>query len=97
MSKRLEDGVWVVVCDWKDPQTGKGCNLGLDGLPAMYVDPDGGRNPELHFQCGRHHGIVKQEEKPEFQLPEGHKLNQEVVSGNVDKTQVEEVEDDEPK
>lgn len=94
MSKRLEDGIWVVVCDWEDPETGKPCDLGFEGAAAMFVDPDGGRNPELHFQCGRHHGIVKQEEKPEFQLPEGHKLNQEVVSRDADDVEVEEVEDD---
>lgn len=94
MSKRLEDGVWVVACDWKDPETGEACDLGFEGAPAMFIDPDGGRNPELHFQCGRHHGIVKQEEKPEFQLPEGHKLNQEVVSRDADDVEVEEVEDD---
>lgn len=94
MSKKLEDGVWVVVCDWKDPDTGGSCDLGVEGQPAMFVDPDGGRNPDLHFQCGRHHGVVKQEEKPEFQLPEGHKLNQEVVSNEAKNVTVDEVEDD---
>lgn len=94
MSKRLEQGVWVVVCDWEDPESGDKCNLGVDGLPAMFVDPDGGRNPDFHFQCGRHHGVVKQEEKPEFQLPEGHKLNQEVVSRDAQDVEVEEVDDD---
>lgn len=95
MSKKLVQGVWVIVCDWKNPDTSEGCTLGLDDQPAMFVDPDGGRNPELHFQCGKHHGIIKQEEKPEFQLPEGHKLNQEVVSRNAEDVEIEEVNDNE--
>lgn len=79
MSKKLQDGVWVVVCDWKDPETGESCTLGVEGLPAMFVDPDGGRNPDLHFQCGKHHGVVKQEEKEEFQLPEDHQLDENAI------------------
>lgn len=70
MSKKREGGVWVIVCDFVD-EDGKECDLGYEGDPAMFVDPDGGRNPEMHFQCGRHHGIIPQAEKEEFQLPEG--------------------------
>ncbi len=73
MSKQLIDGVWVVVCDWKD-DAGKSCTLGVYNDPKMFVDPDGGRDPKVHFQCGAHHGVVKQEDDPNFQLPEGHKL-----------------------
>ncbi len=89
MSKKFMDGVWIVQCDWE------GCDLGREGEPAQFVDPDGGRNPESHFQCGRHHGIIPQEEKPEFQLPEDHKLNKEVFERDAEKIRVEEVEDDE--
>lgn len=74
MSKKLVDGIWVVVCDWVDPKTQRPCDFGLDGEPRMFVDPDGGKDPEKHYQCGTHHGIVKQEDRPEFQVPEGHKL-----------------------
>ncbi len=71
MSKKREAGVWVIVCDFADNETGKPCDLGYDGAPAMFVDPDGGKTPEMHFQCGKHHGVVKQSEKKEYQLPEG--------------------------
>lgn len=73
MSKKLVDGVWVVACDWVD-ENGKACNLGVFEEPKMFVDPNGGRNPETHFQCGIHHGVIKQADDPNFQLPEGHKL-----------------------
>ena len=73
MSKKLVDGIWVIVCDWTD-ESGKSCTLGAFEEPKMFVDPDGGRNPETHFQCGIHHGVIKQEDDPNFQLPEGHKL-----------------------
>lgn len=79
MSKELQDGVWVIVCDWKHPDTGGKCNLGVEEQPAMFIDPDGGRNPDYHFQCGRHHGIIKQEEKAEFKLPDGHKLDETTI------------------
>jgi hypothetical protein len=71
MSKKREGGVWIVSCDFVDDESGKPCDLGHEGDPAMFVDPDGGTNPEMHFQCGKHHGIVKQSEKKEYQLPEG--------------------------
>ncbi len=77
MSKKIIDGVWVAVCDWVDPDTGKTCDLGRDewgdpdGSPRMVVDPDAGQNHERHYQCGIHHGIVKQEDLPEFQIPDG--------------------------
>jgi len=74
MSREIVDGVWVIKCDFKD-EFETGCSFGVHGEPAMFIDPTGGRNPDEHFQCGRHHGIVKQEENPEFQLPEDHKLN----------------------
>ncbi len=93
MSKEQVDGVWVEVCDWVDPETGRPCNLGHEGEPRMAVDPDGGKNPGTHFQCGAHHGIVKQEYKPEFQLPEDHKLSEEVLKQGADGVKVEEVED----
>ncbi len=96
MSKQLIDGVWVVVCDWVDPETNKPCNLGLEGEPRMVVDPDAGRDGDKHFQCGAHHGVVKQEFKPEFQVPEGHKLNEEVIrlGKEGDTVQVEVIEDE---
>jgi hypothetical protein len=40
----------------------------------MFVDPDGGKNETKHYQCGVHHGIIKQEDRPEYQVPEDHKL-----------------------
>jgi len=86
MSKELIDGIWVVKCDWK------GCNLGRDGEPAQFVDPNGGKDPNNHFQCGRHHGIIPQEEKPEFQLPEDHVLNKDVIT--KDKHKLEVADDD---
>jgi hypothetical protein len=79
MSKRLEEGVWVVICDWSDPETGDICNLGYDGSPTMFVDPDGGKTPEMHFQCGKHHNVVKQSERAEYQLPAGHKLDESTI------------------
>ena len=97
MSKQIVEGVWVEVCDWVDPKTGRLCSLGHEGEPRMAVDPDGGKNPGTHFQCGAHHGIVKQEFKPEFQLSKDHKLNEEVLQqGNRgDEITVEEVKEDE--
>lgn len=82
MSKKLMEGVWIMICDWKDPVTGDLCALGLEGDPAMFVDPDQGRDPKLNFECGRHHGVVPQAERPEFQLPEGHVLNETVFSND---------------
>ncbi len=85
MNKQLIGGVWILTCDWKNPETGKLCDLGRDdngdpnGEPLMAIDPDGGRNPEKHFQCGRHHGIIPQAEREEFQIPEGHKLFQDEI------------------
>jgi hypothetical protein len=73
MNKKLVDGVWVVVCDWED-ENGKVCDLGNFGEPKMFVDPTNGQDPDSHFQCGSHHGIIKQEDDPAFQLPEDHKL-----------------------
>ncbi len=89
MSKKLVDGVWVVECDWE------GCNLGKEGKPSQFIAPDGGRDLNKHFQCGRHHGIIPQEEKPEFQLPEDHKLNQEVFTRDAEEITIEEVGEDE--
>ncbi len=89
MSKKMLDGVWIVECDWK------GCDLGFEGGPAQFVDPDGGRDPNKHFQCGRHHGVIPQAEKPEFQLPEDHKLNIEEIKQGADKVTIEEIKDDE--
>ena len=70
MSKKQIDGIWVIVCDWVDPGTEERCNLGAEGEPRMFVDPDRGEDPDKHFQCGIHHGILKQEDRPEFQVPE---------------------------
>jgi hypothetical protein len=94
MSKKLVDGVWVIACDWEDPETGKTCTLGEEGEPAMFVDPTGGREPANHYQCGRHHGIIPQAEQEEFQLPEGHKLNQEVLSKEAKGVEVEDIEEE---
>ena len=81
MSKKMMDGVWILVCDWKDPETGDPCKLGDEEEPAMFVDPDQGRDPGLDFQCGRHHGVVPQAERPEFQLPDDPALNETVMRG----------------
>ena len=96
MSKQLIEGVWVIVCDWVDPNTGVLCDLGNEGEPRMAVDPDGGKTPDTHYQCGSHHGILKQEDKPEFQVPEGHKLNEEVLKRGKEGEGivVEEIEDE---
>ncbi len=68
MSKHLStDGIWVTTCDWVDPETGDPCNLGIDGEPQQFVDPENGRDPSSHYQCGRHHGLIPQAERPEFQ------------------------------
>lgn len=95
MSKYIDPsmGCWVIKCDWEDPTTGKACALGVDGAPALFVDPSGGKNADDHFQCGRHHGIIPQAERPEFQLPEGHKLNTDVLRSDADTVTVEEEED----
>lgn len=77
MSKQKVDGVWVIVCDWVDPETKKPCDLGAGGDPKMFVDPEQGKDPNSHYQCGTHHGVVKQEDRPEFQVPEDHKLAEE--------------------
>lgn len=75
MSKKRESGVWVIICDYVD-ENGSACDLGYDGEPAMFVDPDGGKNPEMHFQCGKHHGIIKQIDNPDYQLPEGVEIHE---------------------
>ena len=72
MSTKIVDGSHVIVCDWVD-ENGKPCDSGVFGEPKMFVDPDGGRNEDKHYQCGSHHGIVKQEDRPEYQVPEDHK------------------------
>lgn len=75
MVSKLKDGYWVLECDWQDPVTKDRCTYGRDddgnpnGLPRIVFDPDRGRAPNKHFQCGRHHGIVPQAERPEFQVP----------------------------
>lgn len=92
MARKLVDGISVVVCDWKDPETGEHCNLGNEGEPAMFVDPNRGRNINDHFQCGRHHGIIPQKEKEDFQLPEGHKLNEDVMTASQKRIEIEEIE-----
>ena len=88
MSKKLTDGTWIVTCDWID-ENGTPCKLGAFGEPKQFVDPDGGRDPNTHFQCGVHHGVKKQIDDPDFQLPEDHKLQdstfvKEGVSPNED-------------
>ncbi len=80
MSKEFTDGVWIAVCDWEDPDSKEKCILGKEGEPAQFIDPTGGSNPDSHYQCGRHHDILPQEERPEFALPEGHKLKTETLS-----------------
>lgn len=101
MSRTLINGVWVLVCDWKNEATGEICTLGIgndgkpDGSPRMTIDPDAGTKSEKHFQCGRHHGVIPQKERPEFQLPKDHKLNEEVFrpGTEMEGTSTEEVED----
>lgn len=92
MSKFIDPdmGCWVVKCDWVDTTTKLPCD-------KMFVDPSGGQNPNEHFQCGRHHGIVPQAERPEFQLPANHKLNEEVMhpGAEMSGTAVEEIDDNE--
>lgn len=94
MSTQVVDGVWVIVCDWVDGG-GNACTQGRDGGPRMFVDPDGGKKPENHFQCGAHHGVLKQKDKPEFQLPADHTLNEAVLhpGQETDGVVVEEVDD----
>ena len=75
MGKKLVDGVWVIACDWVDNDNNP-CNLGTFGEPRMFVDPDRGTSEDKHYQCGAHHGVVKQEDNPDFQVPEGHKLSE---------------------
>jgi len=75
MSREIVDGVWVIKCDFVG-QDGNTCSLGVDGDPAMFVDPTGGKDPNEHFQCGSHHGIIKQSDNPDFQLPDDHKLKE---------------------
>ena len=75
MSRQIVDGVWVIKCDFTD-ETGNICELGVNGDPAMFVDPTGGKDPNEHFQCGSHHGVFKQEDSPDFKVPEGHKLDE---------------------
>lgn len=82
MSKQRIDGVWVIVCDWADLETKKTCELGLYGDPKMFVDPDGGQDPETHYQCGAHHGVIKQEDDPDYQVPKDHKLSESTVVTN---------------
>lgn len=101
MSRQLVDGVWVLVCDWQDPVTGMSCTFGTDddgkpnSAPRMTVDPEAGQSTDKHFQCGSHHGVIPQAEKPEFQLPKGHKLNEEVLRPGIEMqgAEVEEIDD----
>ncbi len=83
MSKTIVDGVWIIVCDWVDPETDSPCDAGLYGEPKMFVDPDGGKDPSTQYQCGSHHGVVKQEDDPKFQLPGDHKLVEEEKESTV--------------
>lgn len=94
MSKQVIDGISVIVCDWKDPETGQPCDLGTDNQPAMFVDPEPHHKVERHFQCGRHHGVIPQKERPEFQLPENHKLNEQVLDRDAQNVSEEEVDDE---
>ncbi len=75
----LEDGIWIIDCDVCEKK---------------WFDPEGGQRREYDFQCGSHHGIVKQEDRPEFQLPEDHKLNVEEIKPGAKKIEVEELEDE---
>jgi len=77
MTRKVQGGYWVLECDWVDPNTGAQCTYGRDnegkpnGQPRIVFDPDRGQAPDKHFQCGRHHGIIPQAERPEFQVPAG--------------------------
>lgn len=70
MSKYFDPAVgWVITCDW--PECGKQFVVGANA--AAY---------ETHYQCGRHHGIIPQKEKPEFQVSEDTEFNEDVVENN---------------
>ena len=67
MSSRFDPSVgWVVSCDW--PECGKQFVVG--------IDPGDTGN---HYQCGIHHGIIPQKDRPEFQVPEGTEINEDVL------------------
>lgn len=83
MSKNFTDGIWVTTCDWVDPKTGDSCNLGVDGEPQQFVDPESGRNPDSHYQCGRHHGLIPQAERPEFQTGIDYGVSEVVIMPEV--------------
>lgn len=75
MAKKIVEGVWVAECDVCHKQ---------------YVDPDGGKDADKDFQCGAHHGIIAQKDKPEFQVPEGEEQKE-----NLDVIKAPEVMKDE--
>lgn len=75
MSKQIIDNVNVIVCDWKDGE-GNSCDLGMGGVPKAFINPDPRVGTDSYYQCGEHHGVVKQEDKPEYQLPDDHELKE---------------------
>lgn len=76
MSKEFIDGFWVIKCDWKDSKTKKQCD-------KQFFDPSEGSEPDKYFQCGIHHGLIPQKDRPEFKLPKVHKLNEDVLVTNL--------------
>lgn len=59
---------WVVTCDW--PNCGKQFVVGA-------IRP--GEEKTKHYQCGSHHGIIPQKDRPEFQLPEDIEIKEDVI------------------
>ena len=65
MSKHFDPTVgWVITCDW--PECGKQFVVGVN-------------NGTEHFQCGIHHGIIPQKDRPEFQLPKDVEVNEDLL------------------
>ena len=47
------------------------------------MDPDPRLGTDTYYQCGEHHGVMKQEDKPEYQLPEGHELKESTLLKDI--------------
>jgi len=74
MSKRFEPSVgWVVSCDWP-------------GCEKEFVVGGNVAQTATHFQCGSHHGIIPQKDRPEFQVPKGTEVNEDLITSDKDNT-----------